>query len=487
MAVRHEASQAVVGPGSLTRPLGALRPLSRAGPAPYACCMANTTEQLDRQYRRLQGRQGAEFMQELRSFYDFITTGAAPVATALAELRAEAAAEQASYTEHDRELIPELVSLRHDLVARAPEVDDAGVPRPAGLATHSMEWAFGLANFDQLAAGGPDHLRVVDQDSDPSASGTMLRILEQKFRLLQWTTTSPQGNAVPSERNQRPDLDDLARRLRNLAERHRHAAQEFARNVRQHGGFQCMYLDIAVDEMNPEPKQVESDEDEHAWMDETFKRVAGGWFYVQDAVAGRPLDERGRQALDVHVNRLKPAAERVYEGLRMKAAGSSSAAGGASGHLVADVADRDPFGSAWADLDVSHVENFLARTTEDEPLHWEAKAGEVTPDHVRRAVTAFANREGGYLILGANRDSGTRTWTLPGVQFPGTEPRTWLSNIIRSNISPPPEFDIHAWERADGLKVAVIRVQPNCGFLSMSAGRVYYRRPGEKLSYREWR
>lgn len=146
---------------------------------------------------------------------------------------------------------------------------------------------------------------------------------------------------------------------------------------------------------------------------------------------------------------------------------------------MADVADHSPFAVGWTDLDVSHVELFLASTNDDEPLHWEAKADEVTPDHVRRAVTAFANRDGGYLIVGAGRDPETRTWTLPGVQLPGAEPRTWLSNIIRSNISPAPEFDVHAWERANGLKIAVVMVQPNCGFLSMTVGRVYYRRPGE--------
>lgn len=154
-------------------------------------------------------------------------------------------------------------------------------------------------------------------------------------------------------------------------------------------------------------------------------------------------------------------------------------AGPPSGYLVADVADHNPFGERWTDLDVTHVESFLAGTIEDEPLHWEAKAVTVTPDHVRRAVTAFANREGGYLILGAARDEAARTWQLPGLEFPGTEPRTWLSGVIRSSISPPPDFDIHAWDRDGKLKVAVVQIQPNCGALSVSQGRVYYRRPGE--------
>jgi hypothetical protein len=150
-----------------------------------------------------------------------------------------------------------------------------------------------------------------------------------------------------------------------------------------------------------------------------------------------------------------------------------------TGHLVPDIRDRNPFAADWAELEVTTVEEFLASTGDDEPLHWEAKSVSVTPDHVRHAVTAFANRDGGYLIIGARRDSASGRWCLPGVEFPGSEPRTWLSNIIRSSISPPPQFDVHAWELPNGNKAAVVQVQPNCGFLSMTNGRVYYRRPGE--------
>jgi hypothetical protein len=182
-----------------------------------------------------------------------------------------------------------------------------------------MEWAFGLANFDQLAAGGPERFSV-NQDLDTSASGMMLRILEQKLRRLQFTAVAADGSFVPLDENLRPELNDLTGRLRNLADRHRHAEQEFTQAVRQHGGFQVMYLDMTVTQLNPKPRQVETDEEEHAWMDETFKRVAAGWYDLQDAAAGRALNERSRQVVDIHVDKLKPAAERVYEALRLKLA-----------------------------------------------------------------------------------------------------------------------------------------------------------------------
>jgi hypothetical protein len=80
------------------------------------------------------------------------------------------------------------------------------------------------------------------------------------------------------------------------------------------------YLDMAVAEMNPPPRQVDSDADEHDWMNETFTRVAGGWHAWEDAAAGRQLDARGRETLDIHIDKLKPAAERVYEDLRLRLA-----------------------------------------------------------------------------------------------------------------------------------------------------------------------
>jgi hypothetical protein len=281
--------------------------------------MAEPIDLLDRQYQRLAERDGAEFIRELRPFYTFITEGPAAVVRALAQLRVEAASQEQTFQEHDQRLIPELVGLRDELVARAPEIDDSDVPRPAGRGVPSMEWQFGLANFDELATGGPDRL-AVHQDLDTSASGMMLRILEHNLQRLQWTTEASDGALQPSERNLRHDLDDLARGLRNLSDRHRHAAQQFTQAIQQQGGFQVIYLDMVVREMNPAPQEVETDEEEHAWMDEAFKRVAAGWYYVQDAVAGRPLNERARQTLDIHVSRLKPAAERVYEDLRMKLA-----------------------------------------------------------------------------------------------------------------------------------------------------------------------
>jgi hypothetical protein len=281
---------------------------------------------LDRQHDRLQSKDGAEFIHELRRFHQFLTTGPEAVVTALAGLRADAEQMERDFKDHDAALVPALVELKSKLVDRAPTADDSGEPRPQEQrGPAGLTWSFGLANFEQVATNGPDRI-IVRQGFDDSRSGMLLRILEQKLRALQWTQDADTPNPRPSETNLRPDLDDLARDLRNLAEQHRYAKQTFTNAVETHGGFQVLHLDITVNEMNPEPRQVETDEDEHAWMDETFKRVLGGWHVIEDAAAGRTLDSTHEQMLRHHITRLKPAAERVYEDIRLKLATAPPAA-----------------------------------------------------------------------------------------------------------------------------------------------------------------
>jgi hypothetical protein len=72
--------------------------------------------------------------------------------------------------------------------------------------------------------------------------------------------------------------------------------------------------------MNPPPRQVETDEEHEGRIDELFKRVVGGWDAIASAVSGGRLDETGCHMLDYHLRQLKPAAERVYEDIRLKVA-----------------------------------------------------------------------------------------------------------------------------------------------------------------------
>ena len=138
------------------------------------------------------------------------------------------------------------------------------------------------------------------------------------------------------------------------------------------------------------------------------------------------------------------------------------------------------FGTPWNDVDVATVESFLAEAG-DEGLFWEAK-GHSQPhrDAVRKAVCGLANAEGGFFIIGAQRDE-KGAWQLPGVPFT-TEPGTWLSSVIDSGLSPRPWFDVKSFERSEGRVAAVVAVEsvavPPC---VTATGVVYQRVTGQTL------
>lgn len=119
-----------------------------------------------------------------------------------------------------------------------------------------------------------------------------------------------------------------------------------------------------------------------------------------------------------------------------------------------------PFGDVWDALNAHHVKRFF-RTTEEEGLTWEAKAGPISPQsHVVRTAAGFANSKlGGYLVLGANWDKATQAWSFPGFTFKGREVSTWVSSIITSSLAPVPTFDVKT-VRIMGTLVAVIAFEP---------------------------
>ena len=79
------------------------------------------------------------------------------------------------------------------------------------------------------------------------------------------------------------------------------------------------------------------------------------------------------------------------------------------------------FGIPWEELQLEHVLAFL-NAAGREPLTWEAKGGEVRPEHVTKNVGGFANTvNGGYLLLGFESSGGA--WTATGFKCPGDDPR----------------------------------------------------------------
>jgi hypothetical protein len=120
-----------------------------------------------------------------------------------------------------------------------------------------------------------------------------------------------------------------------------------------------------------------------------------------------------------------------------------------------------PFGVPWERLELDDVRRFLGEGP-DESLTWEAKGGDIRPEHVRRAVCAFANSElGGFLVLGVSREGPERAWRIGG-WIPRDEPALWIGNSLAfGGVLPPPAVDIRVWRIDRGPEyVAVVAVDP---------------------------
>jgi hypothetical protein len=140
---------------------------------------------------------------------------------------------------------------------------------------------------------------------------------------------------------------------------------------------------------------------------------------------------------------------------------------------------QDLFGFPWDELTIDRLRVGLA-TAGDETADWEAKGTEIHRDHVTRAVAAFANAEGGYLVIGARGDregyvaDGAILKTRTGGKV---EPGPWLDHHI-ARVRPCPPHKIRAWTLESGLHVAVIRIEPVRGAVCVVDTKVFVRRHG---------
>jgi hypothetical protein len=140
----------------------------------------------------------------------------------------------------------------------------------------------------------------------------------------------------------------------------------------------------------------------------------------------------------------------------------------------------------WEDLGLDDVRAFLADAG-DEGIRWEAKAADprrpdakIDPDLVRAAMCGLANSMGGYVIVGAIRDDETKKWSLPGVVFPGGEPKTWVDDVAES-LRPRPQIgEPHVWELEQNRAAAIVQVEPVAVPPCMTAGGQIFERTSGK-------
>src|SRR4051812_1231586 len=138
------------------------------------------------------------------------------------------------------------------------------------------------------------------------------------------------------------------------------------------------------------------------------------------------------------------------------------------------------FRASWEELEAGDVEAFLAEATE-EGLTWEAKSEQPRPKSLAKAAAGMSNAIGGVVLLGAApHDTGARA--LPGAGFTPDEPGTRGTPVLGTRLRPVPEIDLKVFERPEGRKAVVIRVQPvGAPPCITSDGIVYQRVSGQTV------
>lgn len=119
------------------------------------------------------------------------------------------------------------------------------------------------------------------------------------------------------------------------------------------------------------------------------------------------------------------------------------------------------FGVPWDALGLDDLRAFL-KNQPDEGLTWEAKGGDIRPEHVRNAVCAFANSDlGGFLVLGVSRPRATGIWAFDHWE-PRGEPGLWVEDCLaHGGVAPRPRLQVKDWRLDDGVgRVAVLAVDP---------------------------
>jgi hypothetical protein len=107
------------------------------------------------------------------------------------------------------------------------------------------------------------------------------------------------------------------------------------------------------------------------------------------------------------------------------------------------------------EIELDELRSALAAAGDEDDL-WEAKGGQLRPEHIHRAVAGLANRSGGLLVLGASRIEDI--WQLDGTTVTG-EPGLWIDQVIRSGLQPAPPHRIRTYDLGGGRIAAIVRVE----------------------------
>jgi hypothetical protein len=154
----------------------------------------------------------------------------------LAELDGEAADVHA-WEEAESQIVDELLSIRTELVARAPDQDDSSEPEPPAHTIDSYRWYATLASFDKLAARWQSERNESPyQRIDHHTVKDLVIVLGRKFAYVRCGEDPESPYRHPRAGVERSDFDDLFARFVSVAEQQDSVHRRLINDRRIHAG-----------------------------------------------------------------------------------------------------------------------------------------------------------------------------------------------------------------------------------------------------------
>lgn len=267
------------------------------------------------EYEYLVARSGADFFLALGPYSEALRSRSR-LREAVEALEVETRERLDAFVSEQNAAVDEATAIRRELAERAPEIDNSDMEEPDLGSPERMRYDLdSFAGFDRLAAS--DHAigypLLPGRNDDPGPLPRLLGILRGRLRAAEYGEDA-EANAEPIRR----DLDDLGRRIRNLAETHRASVQRYQQEARTLAGVAFGRLAFFGTDLVAEPAVVQSDDDFARVLDRSLAEWGHPKTIARKLVNGEGLADWEQNSVRSTEATLKAEAERLNRELRRR-------------------------------------------------------------------------------------------------------------------------------------------------------------------------
>jgi hypothetical protein len=138
----------------------------------------------------------------------------------------------------------------------------------------------------------------------------------------------------------------------------------------------------------------------------------------------------------------------------------------------------NPFGKEFEDIDIKSLDLLIEKEVR-EGWFFEFKISPPKNEKICKAVTAFSNSKGGWLLIGIRTEKNVAVG-IEGFEVMGEDPVETFRRIILSGISPIPDFKIRSVALENGKIVLILKISETlAGPFIAADGQIYVRYDAE--------